>query len=167
MERIRKDRVRPSFLLTQFDARHRHVQVSARIHYGCLAMLELAARHEEGRPVSLREIVARHPIPQPFLVQILQSLRSAGLVTSTRGSGGGYRLNSAPADISILDIATAIGCSEAASTKGDSSMPSREQEAVRQIWNRAEEASRDVLSQTFLSDLMASCGADSPEMFYI
>ena len=143
------------------------MQISAKIHYGCLAMLELASRHEEDRPVALREIVARHPIPQPFLVQILQSLRTAGLITSTRGSSGGYRLTKSPCDISVLEIATAIGCGDSMTTSGDFSNANNHQEAVRQIWTRADQAARDILAQTCLNDLMSACGENAAEMFYI
>lgn len=142
------------------------MQISARVHYGCLAMLELASRHDEDRPVALREIVAKHPIPQPFLVQILQSLRTAGLVISTRGSSGGYRLTREPREISILDIAVAIGCGDV-NTMGDGSSSNGQQEAVRQLWVRAEDAAKEVLAQTSLSDMLAECGEHAAEMFYI
>ena len=38
----------------------------------------------------------------------LQALSKAGIVKSTRGSKGGYRLAKAPADISLWDITSAI-----------------------------------------------------------
>lgn len=143
------------------------MQISARIHYGCLAMLELASRHTEARPVALREIVSKHNIPQPFLVQILQSLRAVGLVSSTRGSSGGYRLSKDPSEICILEIATAIGCGDSMTTVGDNCSGNNQHEAVRQIWSKADEAAKEVLSQTFLSDLLSACGEQAAEMFYI
>lgn len=143
------------------------MQISARVHYACLAMLELAARYDQERPLSIREIVARHPIPQPFLVQILQSLRSSGLVSSTRGSSGGYRLSIPPDQVSIADIADAIGCGESNCAAVESNEGSPEQEAVRTIWLRADEAAREVLTQTRLSDLVRICAQSSAAMFYI
>jgi Rrf2 family protein len=130
-------------------------------------MIELAQRFEQDRPVALREIVTRHEIPQPFLVQILRSLRAAGLVTSTRGSGGGYRLAVDPADISMLNIATAVGCGESATCSTDSMQGGAELEAVRKIWGRADEAAREVLANTYLSDLLTLHGESSSAMFYI
>ena len=65
---------------------------SAKTEYACLAMLELALRDGSGEPVRLRDVAAAHRIPSPFLVQILLQLKSAGLVESTRGAAGGYRL---------------------------------------------------------------------------
>ena len=143
------------------------MQVSARVHYGCLAMLELASRYGQDRPVALREIAKRHGIPQPFLVQILQSLRTANLVTSTRGSGGGYRLSVAPDQIRVLDIAESIGCGESATigNVGDAGLP--EGDALRGLWQRADDAAREILGGTTLEDLVQACGDDSAAMFYI
>ena len=86
--------------------------ISARVHYACVAMLELAIQNDEGSPVAIREITDRHGVPGPFLVQILRSLRALGWVQSIRGSQGGYRLSVDPATITLLDIAEAIGSQE-------------------------------------------------------
>ena len=87
--------------------------ISARVHYACLAMLELAIRSDDSSPVAIREITDRHGVPGPFLVQILRTLRTAGWVQSIRGSHGGYRLSVDPAKITLLDIAEAVGCQDA------------------------------------------------------
>lgn len=144
------------------------MQVSAKVHYGCLAMLELALRHGQDKPVSLREIVAQQNIPQPFLVQILQALRAAGLVISTRGSSGGYRLAIDPDSITMLEIAEAIGFGSDINSLGpEGSSCSNENDVVRQLWIRADEAAREVLQQSRLSDLAAACSDGSSAMFYI
>ena len=98
MERISKNRVR----VAQF------VNVNASVHYASVAMIELAARHADNDPVTIREIARRHRIPAPFLTQILRTLRSAGLVRSIRGAGGGYRLATHPDDITLWDIVSVI-----------------------------------------------------------
>ncbi len=72
------------------------MMISARVHYACLAMLELAMRQDDPAPVAIREIADRHGVPGPFLVQILRTLRAAGWVQSVRGSQGGYRLSVDP-----------------------------------------------------------------------
>ena len=86
------------------------MMISARVHYACLAMLELAMRQDDPAPVAIREIADRHGVPAPFLVQILRTLRTAGWVQSIRGSQGGYRLSVDPSKITLLDIAEAVGC---------------------------------------------------------
>ena len=42
--------------------------VTAKAEYACLAMLELAARYTEGRPVRLIEVTEKHGIHHGFLV---------------------------------------------------------------------------------------------------
>jgi Rrf2 family protein len=86
--------------------------LSAKSQYACLAMLQLAVDFPSGEPVQIRSIAERHGIPQRFLVQILLQLKRAGLVTSTRGSQGGYRLGQSPQEISLAEVLNAIDGSE-------------------------------------------------------
>lgn len=84
------------------------MNLSAKTEYACLALLELAQHFESGRPVQVRLISERHGIPSPFLVQILQELKRARLVISTRGAGGGYRLAQPPQDIALAEVLDAV-----------------------------------------------------------
>ncbi|MBV8487026.1 MAG: Rrf2 family transcriptional regulator, partial [Planctomycetaceae bacterium] len=80
------------------------MRISAKAEYACLAMIALAEKHHEGRPLPIREIAETRGIPATFLTQILLKLKGAGLVLSTRGSAGGYRLARAPEEIALIDI---------------------------------------------------------------
>jgi len=80
------------------------MNLSAKTEYACLAMLELAQHHAVGEPVQVRRIVERHGIPSSFLVQIFQELKRAGLITSSRGASGGYRLARSPEEISLAEV---------------------------------------------------------------
>ncbi len=84
------------------------MNLSAKTEYACLAMLELAQQFEVGEPVQVRRITERHGIPAPFLIQILQDLKRARLVTSTRGACGGYRLHRPPKEITLADVLDAV-----------------------------------------------------------
>ena len=139
--------------------------ISARAHYACLAMVELAIRQNETPVVAIREISDRHDIPGPFLVQILRTLRSAGWVESTRGSQGGYRLSVDAETISVLDIAEMVGCQESG-CKVDAN-PTAAGEMLQDIWTQAAEASRNVLASTRLSDLVEQSRHGKETMFYI
>jgi len=139
--------------------------ISARVHYACLAMLELAIRRDDRSPVAIREISDRHGVPAPFLTQILRTLRAAGWVDSIRGSSGGYRLSIDPSTITLLDIAEAVGCQEAGCHTDGKATPA--DEMLQQSWEQAAEASRSVLSQVRLSDLVERCGHGEAAMFYI
>ena len=87
------------------------MRISAKAEYACLAVIALAQRRLENRPVPIREIAEAQRIPETFLTQILLKLKGAGLVLSTRGSAGGYRLARSPEEISLQDVLTVVdGC---------------------------------------------------------
>ena len=139
--------------------------ISARVHYACLALLELAIRRDKSVPVTVREMSDRHGIPGPFLVQILRTLRAAGWVQSTRGSQGGYRLSVDPSTLTLLDIAETVGGQEAGcqtETKATAA-----DEMLQEFWDDASSASRRVLSEATLSNLVERCRDGDAMMFYI
>ena len=75
--------------------------------YAVRAMLALAA-HETSEPLSSRRIAEEWLIPARFLIQVLGRLSDCGLVTAALGRNGGYRLGRPAAEISLLDVVTAI-----------------------------------------------------------
>jgi Rrf2 family protein len=97
--------------------------LSAKTQYAALAMLQLAQDYASGEPVQVRRIAERHGIPPTFLVQILHELRRAGLVTSTRGASGGYRLNRPPGQITLADVVDAFEATEAPAECAASASP--------------------------------------------
>jgi Rrf2 family protein len=69
-----------------------------------LRALSCLVRHRDERPVPIKEIAADEQIPKKFLEQILLELRKAGLVESTRGAGGGYRLLQDPQAVPLARV---------------------------------------------------------------
>jgi Rrf2 family protein len=139
--------------------------ISARTHYAALALAELAIHQGEKTPVAVREISERHGIPGPFLVQILRTLRSVGWVQSVRGSHGGYRLLVQPGDLTLLDIAEAVGCPESNCQTEANDTPANQ--LLHEVWDSASAASRDVLSRTKLSEIASRATQGDEAMFYI
>ncbi|HEY0277172.1 MAG TPA: Rrf2 family transcriptional regulator [Solirubrobacterales bacterium] len=82
------------------------MQISAQGDYAVRAAIELAAR--PGEPMSTETIASRQEIPLPFCAKILNELRSAGLVRSRRGPGGGYLLQRAPEEMALIEILEAV-----------------------------------------------------------
>lgn len=80
---------------------------NSKLRYALCAAMDLAMQ-----PASVacqsREIAGRQSIPGPYLDQILASLKSAGIVRSVRGAGGGYNLARTPERISVGDIVRAL-----------------------------------------------------------
>jgi Rrf2 family protein len=83
------------------------MQITRAGEYGVLGLLCLA-RRESGQVVMIDEVSREEKIPKSFLAKIFQSLARAGLVRSNRGTGGGFTLAKAPAEITTLDIIEAI-----------------------------------------------------------
>ncbi len=79
------------------------MKLSTKGRYAVMAMAEIALRKTD-KPVSLAEIAASQNISQEYLEQLFAKLRRAGLVESTRGPGGGYRLARDPDEIMIIDV---------------------------------------------------------------
>ncbi len=81
--------------------------ISSKGVYGLTAMHELY-KNNKGNPMQIREISANANIPQNYLEQLLSKLRRAELVTSVRGSKGGYLLAKEAKDILVKDIIIAL-----------------------------------------------------------
>jgi Rrf2 family protein len=125
--------------------------LSAKAEYACLAMLELAARHGDPRPVRLADIADKHGIPQRFLVQILLQLKGAGLVASTRGAAGGYQLARAPDEISLADVLGVVDRTESPTARGEVTALAA---ALHGVWDQILAARHRVLSETTLAQLV-------------
>ncbi len=138
--------------------------MSAKVEYACMAMIELAVCHNTGQPVRQRTMAERHGIPSQFLVQILQQLRTAGLIVSTRGASGGYQLTRSPDVINLWDVVCAVG------SEGETTAPNVEGtamlSAIRLVWKEIDEARREILQRTTLAHLVQRVTGQSP-MYYI
>jgi Rrf2 family transcriptional regulator, nitric oxide-sensitive transcriptional repressor len=74
--------------------------------YALRASVQLAVAG--GRGCSTKELAEKTQVPRAYLSKVLQSLRSAGLVESKRGVGGGVRLVARPESITVLAIINAV-----------------------------------------------------------
>ncbi len=79
------------------------MRISTKIRYGARAMLELASHYGKG-PIELKEIAKKENISLKYLEQVINPLRSAGLVKAVRGAKGGYSLAKPPSEICLYDV---------------------------------------------------------------
>lgn len=89
----------------------RPMKLSKRCEYGIKASVQLAQRYGTGYMQS-REIASAETLPAKFLESILLALRSASILESKVGAGGGYRLARAPGSIHITELIQALDRSE-------------------------------------------------------
>ncbi|MGE4285627.1 MAG: Rrf2 family transcriptional regulator [Phycisphaerae bacterium] len=79
------------------------MSLSQKCQYAVRAVLELSKFYGEG-PVRIQHIAETQNIPQRFLENILNEMRSTGIVESRRGAKGGYLLKVDPAELSIGQV---------------------------------------------------------------
>ncbi|MGC8639607.1 MAG: RrF2 family transcriptional regulator [Isosphaeraceae bacterium] len=138
------------------------MKISAKAEYACLAILALARHDQAASPLRIREISESHAIPERYLVQILLQLKGAGLVASTRGAAGGYRLARTPEEISVADVLVAIDGPDLPQRENPQASPSSG--ALARVWEKVREAERNVLDNTTIAELVAQ---DQPHVWTI
>ena len=79
------------------------MNVTSKGRYALRVMLDLAQHPEEGF-ISLKTVADRQGFSMKYLEMIVGNLKKAGLVDSTRGKEGGYRLNRSPEAYSVGEI---------------------------------------------------------------
>ncbi len=83
------------------------MKLSRTVAYAVRATIQLA-QSNSGAPVPCSRLASDGRMPERFLLQILRSLVTHGILRSTRGVDGGYSLQRKPEDISLLDLIEAI-----------------------------------------------------------
>ena len=73
-----------------------------------VVMMAAAARHREGTRLSATLLAEETGVPLPTAQKLMGRLAAAGLLTSARGTGGGFRLAREADGISLADIIEAV-----------------------------------------------------------
>src|SRR6476659_9677416 len=79
------------------------MKLSVRGEYALRALLVLGLNYDQP-VVRIQTISDQQNIPKRFLEQILNDLKSAGVVQSKRGVSGGYRLARPPEEITLAVV---------------------------------------------------------------
>ena len=103
-------------------------------------MAELARSGD--KPVPVKELAERREIPDQFLEQLFSTLRRAGLLTSHRGSKGGYTLARPPGSITVLEVVQALD-----------GKVGQEADEAGGIWADGVGALRKVFGETTIADI--------------
>ena len=83
------------------------MRLSTKGRFAVTAMIDVALREKLG-PVPLSDIAVRQQISLSYLEQMFSKLRTQGLVSSSRGPGGGYVLGLRTDAITVADIIAAV-----------------------------------------------------------
>ena len=130
------------------------MELSCKVKYAMVALLELASRHERGEPLQIHHIAANQQIPDRYLEQLLTRLRRAGFVRSQRGSKGGYLLAKAPWQITLLEVFNCLEGFVSLEQNGQAALiPTPEGSVLQDVWHESNLAAQAVLQRYTLQDL--------------
>ena len=138
------------------------LRVSKLADYGTVVMASMA--REPDRVHSAAEMATRIGLAAPTVSKILKTLARNGLVTSSRGAKGGYRLHCDPAQISVAQIIDAmdgpLGMTECSITPG---MCSQEAACtVRANWQTINHIVLDALQRVTLEQMTRPIAHTAP-----
>ena len=131
------------------------MKISTKPRYGLRILAQIAADGDNQTPVSGKEVARKQDISIAYIEQILIPMRNAGLVRTVRGRNGGYMLDRAPEEISLLEIIELFeGRLEL--------VEDRENNSATQIWNRLSTVLRKEAEAITVADLAELLATSSP-----
>ena len=126
--------------------------------YGLRCLLQVAF-HPGPEPLTAPEIGRREGLGPEYVARIMRALRAGGLVVSTRGAAGGYRLPRPADEISVWEALRVLG-GEFFSEQFCDCRPGQRRDcvhvddcSVRALWRKLEASLRHALEQISLDDL--------------
>ena len=129
------------------------MKLSRTIMYALQATLQLAEAGPSA-PVPCSRLAETGKMPERFLLQILRTLVTHGLLRSTRGVEGGYTLVRAPEDVSLLDLIEAIDGPMLAGLPREDGLPPETAAQLQDVMGRVIFRLREELQQVRLVDFM-------------
>ena len=134
------------------------MKLSLRGEYALRALLVLGLNYDQPL-VRIQAISDQQNIPKRFLVQILNDLKSAGLVQSKRGMAGSYRLARTPEQITLAAVIRHIeGALAPVSCVSEKfyekcSCPDESRCAIRSVMKEIREAIVQIAERVTIADL--------------
>ncbi|MEM8868125.1 MAG: Rrf2 family transcriptional regulator [Verrucomicrobiota bacterium] len=137
------------------------MKLSHKVEYACRVLAQLARVYGQEKMAHIDTLAEAEQIPANYLVQILNELRNAGLISSKRGKQGGYALSRRPEQIRLDEIVRAMDGEllELNLETGGMSGP-----RVAEVWSEIGKQLESEVSAYTVVDLIAD---DAAAMYYI
>ncbi len=130
------------------------MRLTTKGRYAVTAMLDLSLNYGMGS-ITLADISDRQGISLSYLEQLFARLRKQGLVSSSRGPGGGYRLSRAADDITVLDVISAVDEKvDSTACEGKANCHGEEQCLSHELWTSLSEQIQIYLSGITLGEVV-------------
>ena len=130
--------------------------ISTRGRYALRVLIDMAEHQSDGL-IPLKEVAKRQEISEKYLESILKTLVKNGVLTGTRGKGGGYRFNQSTEQVTVGEILrmteeslSAISCLE----EGAAACPRAAQCRTLPLWQGLDRVIQEYLDRYTIADLM-------------
>lgn len=131
------------------------MNITTKGRYALQVMLDLA-RQEPGEYTSLKAVADRQEISVKYLEAIVSVLSKAGLVESTRGKTGGYRLARAPEECTVGSVLKLVeGTLAPVSCRQEDACPKSGRCAALPLWEKLDELVDSFLESVTLADVLS------------
>ena len=130
------------------------MRISTKVECGIIALLDIALNTNNESTVKVNAISKRNNISAKYLEQILPLLKQSNLISSVKGSSGGYRLQRELGDITLYEIVNALDSSILASSEFSKELNQNATDAIeRCLWRPMTSYLRKYTQSMTLKDL--------------
>jgi len=133
------------------------MKISTKGRYALRLMLDIATYNKTGKPINIKDISKRQELSEKYLEQIISVLNKGGLVSSIRGSHGGYLLRKNPDEITVGMIfrLTEGDLAPVSCVSDDNNHCDRKNTCVTiHVYEQLNEAIKNVVDNITLEDLL-------------
>ena len=130
--------------------------ISTRGRYALRVLIDMAEHQSDG-VIPLKEVAKRQEISEKYLEAILKTLVKNGVITGTRGKGGGYRFNRPAEQVTVGEILrmteeslASVSCLE----EGAAACPRASHCKTLPLWEGLDRVIQEYLDQYTVADLM-------------
>lgn len=145
------------------------MKLSTRSRYGLRILIQIAIENREGRLAQGKLISEKQNVSEPYLEQIMITLRSSGLVRTVRGCNGGYELNRIPEEITVLEVIELfegelkmVDCEP-----GKKRCPRKENCLTTTVWKKLSDALRKSAASITLKEIIDKQSNNSGNEYFI
>ena len=137
--------------------------ISTKGRYSIRILLDLA-EHANGSFIPMKDVAQRQDISLKYIGKLMPALKEAGLIQSSHGLGGGYRLTREPDQYTLWEILclaegdmAPVSCLQ----EGADPCPRAAECRTLPVWEGYHRLTRDYFSGITLADLMNTPMADN------
>lgn len=136
------------------------IKLSKLTDYAVVILTEMAKGN--GRQFTASKLAVKTTLPEPTVAKVLKLLAKGGIIVSTRGANGGYKLSHTPDQISIAAVVTALDGPIALTACADGSedcCSHSEGCPIKGKWNPVNTAMKSALENVSLAQMMVGANA--------